>query len=75
MPLLREVITSWQVIAVTIALIFYLNIVFYVSRTYHRPRFKLSGKIKFKKKPKPDAVLPVQKSEEDSGDDLGLEED
>ena len=75
LELLKEVISSWQVIAITIALILYLNIVFYVSRAYHRPRVKLSERIKFKKKAKAEAPAgDVEEAESDSNDDLGLEE-
>ena len=73
--ILKEVFTSWQVIATTIAIILYLNIVFYVSRRYHRPRsFKI--KFKAKKKSEPAAILPAAE-EIPSGsdnDELGLEE-
>jgi hypothetical protein len=75
LALLTEVVTSWQVIAITVALVIYLNIVFYVARAYHRPRMKLSEKIKFKKKDKAAAGAPedVITSSSDN-DDLGLEE-
>jgi hypothetical protein len=72
--LLTEVVTSWQVIAITVALVLYLNIVFYVSRAYHRPRVKLSERIKIKKKAKPEAAAGTGDAETDSNDDLGLEE-
>jgi hypothetical protein len=73
LALLTEVITSWQVIAITVALVIYLNIVFYVSRAYHRPRMKLSEKIKFKKKSKT-AAGPAEEATTGATDDLGLEE-
>ena len=71
--LMKHVLTSWQVIAVSIALVIYLNIVFYVARAYHNPRI---GRIKIKKKkPKPDtAVVPQSESDESDNDELGLEE-
>jgi hypothetical protein len=74
--MLKEVIFSWQVIAVTIAIVLYLKIVFYTARSYHRPRVKLSEKIKFKKKKsEPEPVLADDgESESDSNNDLGLEE-
>jgi hypothetical protein len=72
--LLKEVITSWQVIAVTVALVMYMFLVFYVARAYHRPRVK-GIRIKIRK------TKPVEKAgpEEvegggDSNDELGLEE-
>jgi cell division protein FtsL len=73
LALLSEVISSWQVIAITVALVLYLNIVFYVARAYHRPRMKLSQKIKFKRKSKPAAAEEAVSSS--SSDELGLEED
>jgi len=85
--LLKEVISSWQVIAVTIALVFYLNIVFYTAKSYHHPKAKSSGKVKIdKKKTEPEPVLPDNagnteaepepeaESESDTNADLGLEE-
>jgi hypothetical protein len=69
--LLSEVISSWQVIAITVALVLYLNIVFYVARAYHRPRRKLSERIKFKRKSKPAAG---EEAVTGSSDELGLEE-
>jgi hypothetical protein len=37
--LLSQVITSWQVIAVTVALVLYIYLVNYAARRYRRPRF------------------------------------
>jgi len=36
--LLVQVITSWQVIFITVVLIFYFFLVFYVARLYRKPR-------------------------------------
>ena len=36
--LLFQVITSWQVIAMTVVLVMYMFLVNYVARTYHRPK-------------------------------------
>ena len=36
--LLFQVITSWQVIAITVVLVMYMFLVNYVSRSYNRPR-------------------------------------
>jgi hypothetical protein len=76
LELLIQVVSSWQVIAITVAIIIYLNIVFYVARAYHRPRMKLSEKIKIKKK---DKNAPAGGGEDivaatNDNDDLGLEE-
>jgi hypothetical protein len=73
LALLTEVISSWQVIAITVALVLYLNIVFYAARAYHRPRKKLSERIKFKRKPKPDAAQETVVASDDN-ESLGLEE-
>ena len=71
--LLKQVISSWQVIVITIAIILYLQIVFYAARSYHRPRIK---KIKIKRmKPEPAAGPEEIEDGHDSNDDLGLEED
>ncbi|MDR2471840.1 MAG: hypothetical protein LBD09_07015 [Treponema sp.] len=68
---LIKVITSWQIIAVTVALIFYLTIVSYAARMYRPVKFSFDSKPKKEKKEKPEeAALP----EESGGDDLGLEE-
>jgi Na+-transporting methylmalonyl-CoA/oxaloacetate decarboxylase gamma subunit len=53
--LLLQVIKSWQVIAVTIALIVYMYLVGYVARSYHRPRSVSKSKPK-KAKSAPQAV-------------------
>lgn len=75
--LLKEVVTSWQVIVVTIALILYLNIVFYTAKAYRNPIIK---KITIRKKKKPkteDATAAPESSDnkDDSNNDLGLEEE
>ena len=74
MSLLTQVITSWQVIVVTIALVLYLSIVFYAARTYRRPR--IVPKIKKKKqKAQPAPAGPEEvASGSNSNDELGLEE-
>lgn len=77
LTLLKEVILSWQVIAVTIALILYLNIVFYAARARRRVKLNLRNKINFKrKKPKveSEAVETEELTESNQTDELGLEE-
>jgi hypothetical protein len=75
--LIKEVISSWEVIAVTLALLLFLKIVFYASASYRRP-IKIK-KISFKKKkskPESEAVNPEESQDEDSSnDELGLKED
>ncbi|MCL1837658.1 MAG: hypothetical protein FWG46_08940 [Treponema sp.] len=73
MGLLVEIVKSWQVVAVTVALVLYIFLVNYVARTYHRPRFVSKNKpkkTKGKAAPKPQA----ESVEEDSNEALGLEE-
>jgi len=75
--LIKQVVTSWQVIATTVVLIIFLNIVFYVTRTYRRP---ISiKKISFKRKKKAEPVAAVSGPEEapsgaSANEELGLEE-
>jgi hypothetical protein len=76
-PLLVEVIQSWQVIAVSIAVILYISLVSYVARTYHRPR---TSKSRPRKKQKAAAVAAsgpeevVAPAGADTNAELGLEE-
>lgn len=72
--ILRQILTSWQVIAVTIALIMYMKIVSYFSRSYHPKRIK---KIRMKKKKNQPAIVEGSietEDDSDSNDELGLEE-
>ena len=74
--ILKQIFTSWQVIAVTIALILYTSIVSHVAKSYHSPRSTKKIKI-FKKKDKPAAIEEgpeTAASGTDSNDELGLEE-
>ena len=69
---LYKVITSWQILAVTAALILYFSLVFYVARLHH-PRssgFSFESKPKKGKARKPVVEMP----ESGDSDDLGLEE-
>jgi len=73
---LIQLIKSWQVIAVSIGLIFYFSIVSYVARSYHRPRVKRVKRIKTKKAaPVQEAGPEETESGGNSNDELGLEED
>jgi hypothetical protein len=69
--LLIEVITSWQVLAVTGILILYIFLVRYVARIYRRNRHlsSLSGK-----KEKASGGAAAKAAELIIDDDLGLEE-
>jgi flagellar biosynthesis/type III secretory pathway M-ring protein FliF/YscJ len=75
--LLIRIITSWQVIAVTVAFILYVFLVSYVARLYRRPRSisMFPAKPKFKKAKSP-AASEEDGSEtpETADDELGLEE-
>lgn len=76
--LLKQVVTSWQVIAVTIAMVLYLQLVFLASRKRKNTKkiHKLSEKSSKAKKEKPTEGIPeaagVGKS---SNEELGLEEE
>ncbi|MCL2319051.1 MAG: hypothetical protein FWC45_03120 [Treponema sp.] len=70
--LLVQVITSWQVLAVTGVLIVYIFLVNFVARVYHRrPRRAPLPKVKAET---PDAQATSAVTPSDS-DDLGLEEE
>jgi hypothetical protein len=75
--LLKNVITSWQVLAVTIGIVIYLFIVSAAARSSGgRPRTPKMSKPKlFKKKDKASAApAEVTSSDENHVDDLGIEE-
>jgi hypothetical protein len=74
--LLIDVVTSWQVIAVTIGVFLYMSLVVYVAKTYHRPRAISLSPSKLKKKKKEEAAPPAGEadSEDEINDELGLEE-
>jgi hypothetical protein len=68
--LIKQVVLSWQVIAVSVALILYLSLVFYVARLYHRPHFYQHSPLK---KPKKAAgEVPEEQVELDESDELNL---
>jgi len=70
--LLVEVITSWQVLAVTVILIVYIFLVNYVARLYHRRRRQPPmPKVKPMKQVTQEASADKAHSETD---ELGLEE-
>jgi hypothetical protein len=62
--LLLQVITSWQVLAITGAVVVYLYLVAYVARTYHRPRMASGLKPKKAKKVKSAAPATVSNDDE-----------
>jgi hypothetical protein len=77
--LIIQVISSWQVIAVTVVVFLYFYLVSYVARLYHRSNFSslFSSKPKSKKhKSAPAEPEPeIEGGGESSDDELGLEED
>jgi hypothetical protein len=77
--LLINVVSSWQVIAVTIAIIIYISIISSVARMYYRPRFvsKSPAKRRKKKEKYPDTLSSAAKpgTGDNSNEELGLEEE
>jgi ABC-type bacteriocin/lantibiotic exporter with double-glycine peptidase domain len=76
---LIQVLTSWQVIAITIAIIAFILLVSYVAQSYHKPRSSKKIKINMFKKKSPQAVVQGGGPEEtasgaNANDELGLEE-
>ena len=79
MDLLPQVIKSWQVLAMTLALVLYMYMVNYVARSYHHPRaISRSKPRKSGAKTQPDAKKGKKEdsgsSDTDSNEELGLEE-
>jgi len=75
--ILFHVITSWQVLGVTAALILYLSLVGYVSRSYRRPRFVSRARPRKQKKSAAEIASSSPEEASDSADTneaLGLEE-
>jgi anionic cell wall polymer biosynthesis LytR-Cps2A-Psr (LCP) family protein len=78
LEVIKHVLTSWQVLVITIVIILFTFLVSYTAKSYHRPRsFKKVNMNVFKKK---NAQPATQGGPEEttSGDDpnaeLGLEE-
>jgi hypothetical protein len=74
--LLKLVISSWQVLAVTVAIVIYFSIVSYASRSHHRSRPVKKPKVKKKKETPAEAIAGPETTESDENhvDDLGIEE-
>jgi anionic cell wall polymer biosynthesis LytR-Cps2A-Psr (LCP) family protein len=75
--IIKQVLVSWQVIAVTLAIVAYFFLVSRAARRYHRPRPAKKAKVNlFKKKKAKSADASVSPNAEDSGsvDELGIEE-
>ena len=69
--LLAQVITSWQVLAVTGVLIIYILLVNSVARLYHRRRHRHVPMTRTKK----GTAKPPDAPDMSDSDDLGLEEE
>jgi flagellar biosynthesis/type III secretory pathway M-ring protein FliF/YscJ len=76
----KEVISSWQVLVITVVLILFLQVVFHVAKPYHRPRASKQKKPK-KSKETPAAAPAAAEAEHEeaapasnSNEELGLEE-
>ena len=80
MPLILNVISSWQVIVITLGVILYISLILFVgnTRTQQRNRFHYASVVK-KKKPVRSAKSPKKESDEDEEDDindeLGIDEE
>jgi hypothetical protein len=70
--LLKQVISSWQVIAVSVALVLYIFLVSYVARTYKRPGGPSFIRMAIKDTPPPVGEPDLETSD---NDDLGLVEE
>lgn len=69
--LLIQVISSWQVLAVTVVLVLYVFLVNYVARLYHNPRRSHMSFMSMPKGKKAEVESPLAAPSE--SDDLGLE--
>ena len=75
--ILKQVVTSWQVIVITVVIILYLNLVFFISRKYRRPNTVPRLSLK-SNKPKPEKTAEIVTetgSGKNSNEELGLEEE
>jgi len=70
--LLAQVISSWQVLAVTVVLIFYVFLINFVARTHHRSRGISMPRIKRPKASKASAPSDPEAVSDD--DELGLDD-
>jgi len=65
MNLIYYVITSWQVIAVTVAIVLYIFLINYVTRPYRRPRFVSKSKPQKAKAVKREEKPEINNTDED----------
>jgi len=76
--IVKNVLTSWQVIAAAVAVVIYIALVNNAAKSYRRPRVRKERKNPFKKKKADNAASPAEDMEitssGDSNEELGLEE-
>jgi hypothetical protein len=78
--LIKHVLTSWQVIAVTVGIVLYLNLVFYAARHYRTPKISsIAKKIRFKRKKSSEnpnsGGTDTISGGSNTNDELGLDDD
>ncbi|MCL2186987.1 MAG: hypothetical protein FWB86_14235 [Treponema sp.] len=71
--LIKQVVTSWQVIAVTVAVILFLNLIFSITRG-RRNSFKIQKMTPKKKTKENKKAESTEIITTEDDDDLGLEE-
>jgi len=74
--LVKQVLVSWQVLAVTVAIVIYFFIVSYAARSSRRSKPAKKPKVKKKKETPTEAIAGPETTDSDSShvDDLGIEE-
>jgi flagellar biosynthesis/type III secretory pathway M-ring protein FliF/YscJ len=75
--IVKQVLASWQVIAVTLVIFIYFFIVSHAARRYRRPRSSKKRSVNLFKKKKSAEALNTSveiNSDSSSNDELGLEE-
>jgi len=70
--IIKQVLTSWQVLVITIITLLYIHIVSYASKKHHAVRRPMKTPKAKKKEEAP--LLPSDDSSSSSNDELGLEE-
>ena len=74
MSLLLKVISSWQVIAITVFIALYIYLVSFVAQVYRRSRFSSLSPRRWKKKDNSAGSMPHAsgQSDDEINDELGL---
>jgi hypothetical protein len=73
--LLIQVLTSWQVIAMSVVLILYFFLLFYAARPHQGPRLRMPAAIKALRERKSRAPKGEPDVDTSDDDDLGLEKE